>query len=69
MPKFEELSLRNLQKEVLDDPEIKLYLPDLKEKGKTIDRTFFYNILHTLHPSYVEEIVNHALELRNKAGT
>jgi predicted nicotinamide N-methyase len=40
----------------------------MTDKGKQIDRTFFFNILHTIHPSYVEELITHANNIRNKPG-
>jgi hypothetical protein len=66
VPKYDELSVKNLQLQVFDDPLVKDYFPDMNDNKRTIDRTFFYNVLNTVYPEYLSKLVDHALEVRNK---
>ena len=35
-----------------DDKEVMAYFPDRLPKGRLSDRTYFFNILSTVHPDY-----------------
>jgi hypothetical protein len=45
-----------------DDARFTGFFPDNMPKGRSIDRTYFFNILHTLYPEYTSAIVKHAEE-------
>ena len=66
IPMFDELSVKNLWDEVKDDPKVMAYLPDIKDTTKHVEREFFHNILNTVHPAFMDDIVKHAYALRNK---
>ena len=68
VPKYQELSVLNLHEEVLSDPEIRMYFPDSLPKGKLPDREFFFNILATLRPEYVDNLIKFVNEQRMKGG-
>jgi hypothetical protein len=51
---------------MLEDPKVKQYFPDMNDNKRTIDRTFFYNVVNTVYPDYLKNLVDHALEVRNK---
>ena len=68
MPRFDELSVKRLYPEVKKIPEVNIYLPERTRKGLTLDRTYFFNVLNTVVPGYVEKLTQHANKLRNDIG-
>ena len=42
------------------------YLPEIKAKGKQLDRTFFFNVINTLYPHIMPKILSEARALRFK---
>jgi hypothetical protein len=64
-PFYDEISVKNIYPRVKDDPHVRKFLPDNLPAGRQIDRTFFFNVLHTLKPDYVKGIISHASKLRN----
>ena len=42
-----------------------LYFPTKMRKGVSMNRVYFFNVLNTVVPGYVEKIVRHANKLRN----
>ena len=62
--KFDELSVANLQEKMKVDAEFMQYFPDSLPKGKLHDRSFFFNILMTVKPEYVQAMVEHANKQR-----
>jgi hypothetical protein len=68
MPRYDELSVKNLFPKFANDPEFMSLMPDRLPKGKTVDREYFFNCLNTVRPDYVKDMVDHANNLRFKAG-
>ena len=69
VPKYEELSVKNLYKDALQDPEISPYLPSPDQSLKKLpERDFFFNIIGTIKPDYLKQIINEANKNRNVAG-
>ena len=50
VPRYKEFNAANLQKAALDDPELKLYLPDAGER--VINRKFLFNVSSVELKSY-----------------
>ena len=44
------------------------YFPQKLPKGRVPDREYFFNILNTLYPGYVQEIIRHANDQRNSVA-
>ena len=58
VPQYAELAVKNLYSDCMNDPIVKLYLPDLEQNsGKLPEREFFFAVLSTLKPDYVKTIV------------
>jgi hypothetical protein len=58
IPRYEELSVKNLYKDAMADPEISQYLPDLEQNASKLpEREFFFNILATIKPDYLKYII------------
>ena len=54
VPRFEELSVKNLYPDAMSDSEISPYLPDLeKNSNKLPERDYFFAILGSLKPDYL----------------
>ena len=53
VPKFDELSVKNLYDELLALDNMDLYFPDKYPKGRQCDREYIFNVANTLHPGIV----------------
>ena len=64
MKKFDELTVKSLYDDFMSLDGVKDYFPDKFPKGRVVDRTFMFNVVNTLHPAVVKEIVDHAITQR-----
>ena len=53
MPKYDELSVKNIFPRFRNDPQVMLYLQDEYPKDRYPDRQYFFTILNTVHADYV----------------
>ena len=53
VPKFDELSVKNLYDELLALDNMETYFPDKYPKGRQCDREYLFNVANTLHPGIV----------------
>ena len=67
VPHYDELSVKALYPQFKKDPIFMSYFPDKYPVGKAPPRDYFFNILNTLHPEYLQQIMNHANEQRMSA--
>ena len=67
VPKYDELSVKNIYPSIKDDAELMQYFPDQLPENRWPDRTYFFTILNTLRPEYMKKIVLHASKMRNSA--
>ena len=44
------------------------YFPKKLAQGRLPDWEYFFNIMNTFHPKYVEQIIKHANEQRNSVA-
>ena len=68
VPKYEELSVVSLFEKFKHDDKMMRYLPDRLPKGRLPDRTYFFNVLHTIYPAYTKELVRQAQNNRHQAS-
>ena len=61
VPRYKEFNAANLQKAALDDPELKLYLPDAGER--VINRKFLFNVSSVTLKSYERPCVIFLIKL------
>ena len=64
VPKFDELSVVNLQDMLKEDDDFMMYFPDKLPKGRNPGREYFFNILNTLKPEYLAHLIEHASKQR-----
>ena len=53
VPKYDELSVKNIFPHLLEDPEVMTYFPSKMAENRWPDRTYMFTILNTLKPDYV----------------
>lgn len=68
MPLYDELSVINIWPMTKGNEQIMKYFPNKMPKGRVPDREYFFNILNTFQPKYVETIIRHANEQRNSVA-
>ena len=68
VPKYDELGVVSLTAQMKEDAHFQAYFPDKLPKGRNPGREYFFNVLNTLHPDYVQALVEHAQKLRYSAG-
>ena len=69
MPHFDELSAQKISELVRDDPAVKLHMKDEWAAGKqTHQREWFFNVLNTIHPSFLDQLIKHAIASRHGAN-
>ena len=64
VPKYDELSVRNLYSKYKGDPQMMQYFPDSYAKDKGPSRQYFFTVLNTVHPDHVQELVTFACKQR-----
>ncbi len=68
VPLFDELSVIKIWPMTKEDKQFMKYFPHKLPKGRVPDREYFFNILNTLYPVYVQEIIRHANSQRNSVA-
>ena len=61
--------MKSLAENLKDDEELVKYLPDKWHKKLKLDREWFFNILNTVHPGYLQQVIKHAQKQRQTANT
>ena len=67
MSHYNELSVKNLWKDLKDDDKFRLYFQDSYANDRNPCREYFFNILNTIYPAYLLKIMNHAASQRYSA--
>ena len=67
VPQYEELSVKNIYPLMKKDALFMSYFPDKYAKGKGPPRDYFFNILNTQQPDYLNQIMDHAAKQRMSA--
>ena len=65
VPGYDEISSKQLWPLMQGDEEFLKYFPDNLPEGKFPCKSYFHNILHTLHPVYTNNIIMHAHQKRH----
>lgn len=64
VPNYDELSVKRLYPLLKEDPELSQYLPDVTSKSRLPARDYFFTVLNTLQPAYLEAIIKKAQDSR-----
>ena len=65
VPKYDELSIKEVYPHIEKDLILKQYFPDAYPKGREPDRSYMFNILNSVKPDLVQQMIMHALKQRN----
>ena len=68
VPLFDELSVIKIWPMTKENKQIMKYFPTKMPKGRVPDREYFFNIMNTFQPQYVNQIIRHANEQRNSVS-
>ena len=68
VPHFDEISVKNIFPRFKDDARVMQFMPSSVGPGKLPDRSFFFNILNTVHPEFVDGAIKHANKQRYESG-
>lgn len=67
VPHYDELSVKALWPHLCKDAEFMQYFPDQYPPGRGPPRKYFFDILNTLQPEYLQRIMAHASKQRMAA--
>ena len=65
VPQYDELSVTQLWPQLQEDKQFTQYFPNVFPKDKGPARDYFFDILNTLYPDYLEQILSHACKQRH----
>ena len=65
VPLYDELSVIKIWPQVRHDAQLMQYFPTKLPKGRVPDREYFYNLVNTHHPEFVQQLIAHANEQCN----
>ena len=65
VPKYDELCVKNVWSRIQSDDSLRVFFPNKFPKGRQPDRTYVFNVLNTIQPKYVAEIISHAHKQRH----
>lgn len=69
IPRFDELSVKNLYPRFKNDKLFMQHMPSKFAKGRLPDRAYFFNLLNTIHGDRVQEMVAYANKARFQGGS
>lgn len=64
VPQYDELSVKNLWKDLKNDTAFNIYFQDTFAEDKGPCRKYFFDILNTIYPEYLNKIMKHASKQR-----
>ena len=67
VPHYDEISVKALWPDLKKDGDFMQYFPSVYPKGRGPPRDYFFNILNTLKPDYLQQLLDHANKMRMAA--
>ena len=67
VPHYDEISVKALWPGICKDPEFIKYFPEKYPAGRGPPRQYFFDILNTLYPEYLQQVMAHASKQRMAA--
>ena len=64
VPSYDELSVKKLWLDLKDDGAFNVFFQDKYPDEKGPNREYFFNILNTVYPEYLKQIMDHAAKQR-----
>ena len=63
-PRYDEITVVQLYDTCVQMPRMAQYFPDTYPKGRGCNRDYFFTILATIHPEYVDKLLKNCKEVR-----
>ena len=60
VPKYDELSVKKFWPLMFNVEDFMKYMPDPTADGRLPDREYFWNVLNTVNPAYVRDLIKHS---------
>ena len=60
VPHYDELAVKNIWPQFVKDEKLSSYFPDAFAKNRGPAREYFFNVLNTVHPDYLGQLMTHA---------
>ena len=67
VPHYDELSVKALWPQFQQDRDITKYFPDVFPEGRGPPREYFFNVLNTVQPDFLRQMMEHANKQRMSA--
>ena len=67
VPMWDELSVRRMWADLKSDPEFNVYFQDKYQDAKGPNREYFMNLLNSIYPDYLAQVMAHASKARFEA--
>ena len=67
VPLYDELSVKKFYPMLQSDPSFMQFMPDPSPDGRLPDRKYFFNVLNTVRPEYMKNVIDYANNLRMSA--
>ena len=64
MPRYDELSVHNLIKDVMGSKELSKFFPPQQTPSDLPDRDYFFSVVNTVDPDYLTSLIRHAQNQR-----
>ena len=64
VPFYDELAVKHIWPQFAGDEQMLKFFPDEYPQGKGPPREYFYNVLNTVHPDYLHQMLEHANKQR-----
>ena len=64
VPHYEELSVKALWPQIAQDEEVAKYFPNSFREGKGPGREYFFNVVNTIQPDFLKQMMSHANKQR-----
>jgi hypothetical protein len=64
VPKYDELSVIRLYKDAMAQASLAVFFPDIASEKHLPDREYFFNIINTIEPVYLDQLIRHAQTTR-----
>jgi len=68
VPLYDELAVGKIWPMMKSDEQFMQYFPTKMAKGRVPDREYFFNILNTFQPAYLQTLIKHANDQRNSVA-
>ena len=64
VPKYDELSVTALYQDVMAQASLSVFFPDIISEKHLPDRDYFFTIINTVEPVYLDQLIRHAQKTR-----